>query len=534
MRCRLKLHGIRHSVSIVEEQLELHAGMFDLGTPVMRKGGIWETLGSGLLRVLYFICIGLMLICFIGAISLFDSIGTEDWWFFAAISVAGLLSGAVVVGAAGSEISLQMQKIREKNPPRDCLIRAEKGGVELQNFWNSATVHIPSVDDRGWVFEAPGETHWYRENPYMRDEEGVLKEHPTKIGTPVPATISMAGIASIVMATLLIFSCYAVAVYTTAGWECDNGEIVRLAFAGGEDDDGRPIGVCGDRSDYGISMPAWAESPEMENQFSAHPLVTYGTILISLIWMGAAIIRWKRVKTIQDQTTSLVRSVAIGNAELVGQVRKHLKDPMTVEVDDDPSKTVDDLYHWQWTYEIYVCRRVQTKDGTEERCAWEQVRQKHGSRDFILHDGTGGIVVRPRTWKWKRTELGQHLVRWECAHDLRIRGLLTNLFTSGDVRRHRWTLYGLKIGDPIYVTGEVQPREEEELRDEGIKPYKDRARKSGAVEVIGNDAPGFRSYLERGSELGAMSNARSDIDYFFPAGIVVIGAMMLFSVWGFA
>ena len=250
--------------------------------------------------------------------------------------------------------------------------------------------------------------------------------------------------------------------------------------------------------------------------------------------MGVAITRSRRVKTIQDQSTSLVRSVAIGNAELVGQVRKHLKNPMSVEVDDDPSKTVDDLYHWHWTYEIYVCRKVKTDDGWEERCAWEQVRQKHGSRDFILHDGTGGIVVRPRTWKWKRTELGQHLVRWECAHDLRIRGLLTNLFTSGDVRRHRWTLYGLKIGDPIYVTGEVQPREEEELRDEGIKPYKDRARKSGAVEVIGNDAPGFRSYLERGSELGAMSNARSDIDYFFPAGIVVIGAMMLFSVWGFA
>ncbi|HJO41935.1 MAG TPA: hypothetical protein QF508_00845, partial [Candidatus Thalassarchaeaceae archaeon] len=107
----------------MEEQLEMNAGMFDLGTPVMRKGGFWETLGSGFLRVLYFICIGLMLICFIGAISLIDSIGTEDWWFFAAISVAGLLSGAVVVGAAGSEISLQMQKIREKNPPRDCLIR---------------------------------------------------------------------------------------------------------------------------------------------------------------------------------------------------------------------------------------------------------------------------------------------------------------------------------------------------------------------------------------------------------------------------
>jgi hypothetical protein len=188
-----------------------------------------------------------------------------------------------------------------------------------------------------------------------------------------------------------------------------------------------------------------------------------------------------------------------------------------------------------WTYEVYICRRVSDGDGgTREECSWELVRQKKDVRNFVLNDGTGGIVVRPGSWKSNRIELGQHLIQWECRNDLSYRGLILNLMTSGDVRRHRWTLFGLKIGDPIYLTGEVSNRDNIEFQHENIEPYKDLTRKSAVLQVKGRDSPGFRSYLERGSELGVLSNARSQYDYLIPGAIAVIGASMILAKWNFA
>jgi hypothetical protein len=92
----------------------------------------------------------------------------------------------------------------------------------------------------------------------------------------------------------------------------------------------------------------------------------------------------------------------------------------------------------------------------------------------------------------------------------------------------------LKIGDPIYLTGEVSNRDNKELQHENIEPYKDLTRKSAALQVKGRDSPGFRNYLERGSELGVLSNARSQYDYLIPGAIAVIGASMILAKWSFA
>ena len=58
---------------------------------------------------------------------------------------------------------------------------------------------------------------------------------------------------------------------------------------------------------------------------------------------------------------------------------------------------------------------------------------------FTIHDGTGGIAVMADSFSTQ--EFGDHLIQWECRHDMRMKGLFTNIMLSGDIRRHRWTLW---------------------------------------------------------------------------------------------
>ena len=515
--------------------LELDAGFLDISFPPFKKNGFQQTFFS-IIRIFVWSIAWLgMIIGLLFSSGAFDLIGTNRWIIFLMPASICIICGIILTSISPTKLSVQLHNIRKNAPPRDFIRRQESGGIDLENFWNLATINIPSTDDRGWVFESPSEEHWYNENPYSKDEGGIIAEHPTKIGTPKPATISTYGISLTLVSIMLIMAGYAIADFSTNGWECQNGEIIPILSVGGEDDDGNPLSHCKDMSDSGLDTPSWASSPELEGYFPADPRITYGIGLISIFWLGYSITRWKRVNTIIGVPTSLVRSVAIGNAELVGQVRKHLADPMTITVDNDPSKVVDDLYMSHWTYEVYICRRVSDGDGgTKEVCSWELVREKKDVRNFVLNDGTGGIVVRPGSWRGRRVELGQHLIQWECNHDLSYRGLILNLMTSGDIRKHRWTLFGLKIGDPIYLTGEVSNRDNKEFQHENIEPYKDLTRKSAALQVKGRDSPGFRSYLERGSELGVLSNARSQYDYLIPGAIAVIGASMILAKWNFA
>tara|TARA_Y100001970_G_scaffold294162_1_gene447740 strand:+ start:12202 stop:13785 length:1584 start_codon:yes stop_codon:yes gene_type:complete len=520
-----------------DQQIELDAGFVDFSLPIVSGGGFLGKIGS---YFLIFIVI-LSWISMLFTLPLTGVLGiyidnSENYFGVLAFSFCGIISGLIVAFASPTELAKQLHKIRTNSPPRDFTWRKESGGVELENFWNSATVRIPSQDDRGWVFEAPGPENWQRENQYEKDETGIIDEHPRKVGTPRPATISSVGIAGIVIAILLSFSIYAIADYSTNGWECDNGQTVRIILAGGEDEDGNPTGYCSDRSDYGLSQGSMYED-RIEDEFPGWWPITYGYAIFALIWIFVAYGFNKRMTTIIDTTTDLVRSVAVGNSELVGQVRQHLEEPMSVVVDGDPSKTVDDLYLWHWTYEIYVCRKVKTKDGWQERCNWETVRSKRGGEDFILHDGTGGIVVRPKTWDESKVELGQYLIQWECAHDLSLKGLFTSLAVSGfggSIKRHKWTMYGIKIGDPIYLTGEIRNRSDKELKKESINPYKDRTRKSASLEVVGKNSPALTAYLERGSELGALSGTRSSFDYLIPPGLAIASSMMILTIWKFA
>ena len=104
------------------------------------------------------------------------------------ISQVLLFLALIFVGQkADTTIRENIRKIKEQAPTRDSKIRMEAGGVELQSFWRGAYVHRPSSDDLGWVFDPPQMEHWSASKSiFQADESGVIKEHPSIVGTPIP------------------------------------------------------------------------------------------------------------------------------------------------------------------------------------------------------------------------------------------------------------------------------------------------------------------------------------------------------------
>ena len=134
----------------------------------------------------------------------------------------------------------------------------------------------------------------------------------------------------------------------------------------------------------------------------------FGLILVigpALFSIGYAISSWQTGTKMQltiDVPTSKIRSMAAGELELVGQVRRWASPAPAVSVGGDPARTYQNLHSWRWLYEIYLRRTriVMTDDGprTETEYRWETIAQENGGHNFILHDGTGGVLVKPDTF----------------------------------------------------------------------------------------------------------------------------------------
>ena len=86
--------------------------------------------------------------------------------------------------------------------------------------------------------------------------------------------------------------------------------------------------------------------------------------------------------------------------------------------------------------------------------------------------------------------MGQYLKRWESNHADSLKKELgmefaARLFTGGNVVKHRWTVYALRIGNPAYLVGTTRSRPQEEIQNEGL----DGTLQNTLLEVVGEDAP---------------------------------------------
>ena len=307
---------------------------------------------------------------------------------------------------------------------------------------------IREIDEHDWVLPPPGHETW-PDNPYAPNDEGsLIEEHPDVIGTPTPATFTLYSINGIIF-------------IATALW---------------------------------LAADLTARHSDTEQQMIGF-WMKIGIVLFSILWSIFAFRKWKLMHNIIDTPSSRVRSVAAGPAELVGQVRPGPKGTMSVNVGGSSSRKTEGAVYYRWKEEEYVC----TKDSDgKESCSWKTRRTKSDSREFILHDGTGGILIDPSTWDNINT--GGKLHVWKTG-------------------RWRWTVWVLGAGEPVYCLGRVETRTHDE-REEGI----DTTIPNSLLVVRGNQDIGMQVHLHRGTELSLISGLRSTTE-----AIIVPLVMLVFS-----
>ena len=92
---------------------------------------------------------------------------------------------------------------------------------------------------------------------------------------------------------------------------------------------------------------------------------------------------------------------------------------------------------------------------------------------------------------------------------------------------HRWTLYGLKLGNPIYLMGEVKSRSREDIDAENL----DGTLQNSIIEVWGDkDGVGQKVTLNRGTELSNIGRSRSTVEMISLPMILFLGALSMFAL----
>ena len=222
--------------------------------------------------------------------------------------------------------------------------------------------------------------------------------------------------------------------------------------------------------------------------------------------------------------------MALGHSELVGQVRPSHEGVLRVVVDGNETMVMENMVGFHWTYEQQQERTVTTKDGTRTERRWVTIRSDSGGCPFILHDGTGGIRVNAQSFK--RNEYGNFIKRWDSAFAKSLgqqfmSSLIAGALGGWRVIDHRWTLYGLKLGNPIYLMGEVKSRSREDIDAENL----DGTLQNSIIEVWGDkDGVGQKVTLNRGTELSNIGRSRSTVEMISLPMILFLGALSMFAL----
>ena len=416
----------------------------------------------------------------------------------------------VLMGATSPPGARHFAKMQKEHNPRPRLHKDAEGlRYAVAPAWEG--------DQHDWLFDPPGHEVWNRANPYAPDQpEALLPEHPNNLG-------------SIHLATFTLYSVWGlgfVAAVTAAGLYTDRSFDRWLA-----------VGV---------------------------QVVLF---LLSAIVLSVSYGRWKRLHSMIDTPTSTVRSVAVGPAELVGEVRPAMSGSLRVTVGTTsvpgaqvaltaltdgvvdalvkqaggqhlPQHTVDGVVAFEWLQEVWETREVGSGDDRKSVTKWWYEASDDGSTEFILHDGTGGILVDPSTWMKRGTSsaakgsrmgslfggghatfgFGPAVFTWQHGQIMKLSlGRLT-----GFEKPRRWSMSCLRVGDPVYALGKVVPRAKAELDAEGM----DGSTPSSNLRVIGEDDVGVKASMHRGTELSLMCSVRSTAEAIAVPVLMVIGSLL--------
>ncbi len=425
-------------------------------------------------------------------------LGWIGWIIGVVIVLAGIVNplifpvGLLIIALCSpGSLEADLHKVRKNAPqPESLEADALDKGYSIDSWWMGRSTFTPTTDPSDWILPAPGPASW-NEDQYLPHGDGSpLPEHPVKVGTPRPAVISTYGL-------MMILFVIGVCVLTGLFISENNGVEMITTEDGSEK-------VSDDLT--------W---------------IAYIVLGVGLIWTMLGYFQYKMQRQMADTPTSLVRSVAVGNPELVGQVRPSKAGVLRVVVDGHPNRVIPNCVNFSWEYEVKICKETTDSEGnTKTECHWQTVRSDSGAVPFILNDGTGGILVKPTTFK--RVDMGNYLRRWESNHADSLRKefgaeFAARLFTGGDIRKHRWTVYALRVGNPVYLVGTTRSRPQEDIQNEGL----DGTLQNSLLEVVGEDAPGIKATLQRGSELANLGKMRSAFEVMIVPLCLTIGGIII-------
>ena len=154
---------------MVQQNIDFIGGGFKLTLPY--------TFGGWILWVL-----GLIITGFGVAAAMTDPTGLG-------IAVIGLI---VLAAASPGSMSAGLHKMRkEAIDPEILQAKAEQSGYSVDNWFLQQTTLVPTNDPNDWILPAPGPQTVEHANPYGPHGDGTpLPEHPVKVGTPQPATMT--------------------------------------------------------------------------------------------------------------------------------------------------------------------------------------------------------------------------------------------------------------------------------------------------------------------------------------------------------
>tara|TARA_B100001750_G_scaffold248022_1_gene276248 strand:+ start:6295 stop:7818 length:1524 start_codon:yes stop_codon:yes gene_type:complete len=255
----------------------------------------------------------------------------------------------------------------------------------------------------------------------------------------------------------------------------------------------------------------------------------------SLIALGVVSITFsyysnKKVMEAWDTITSIVKFIDGGHNELVGQVRPITDEPLKVlHVDGckDTDWTFRKLVAWSWAYnaterwtETYTDSkgRPRTRTRTETRL----VRGGGHKSDFMLHDGTGGILVKTPTFEdinlgdeiWNRSNRGKN----GC-------GPYERPKRGGRMIRHNWSLDAIALGEPTYIMARIKGRPHDEIPKGTVSENASRVHHT--LMAVGEDAPRRRATLTKGTEFSILKPKTSAFGNFGPSALLIITTIIV-------
>jgi hypothetical protein len=378
-------------------------------------------------------------------------------WALLATGVGGL----VFMLSTSPSLKYDLRRLRKENRKRSLNIASSVGvlgisGRLFQHLGPNFEVLEPgshpsrdAADD--WIFGAPALPESY-ENPYAPDPDGMLMlEHPKRLGTPTPATITPFSIGAVIFASSFI--------WLSADLRARDG------------------------SDFHTTL-GWA--------------MTIFVTVVNFIWFYMAWRQFKLVRLVNDLPTSPIRSVAVGQAEIVGQVRPSIAGTPVMEVGGRAHKG---LVYWEWSSYREECS---TDSDGNTSCTWKHVETRNGGVPFMVHDGSGGMLIDPEEWKNHKLQLGPIMDQWD-------RG------------KWRWHVSGLGVGDPIYLLGDCVPRTQQHKDDWGC----DETLGNALVTMVPSKDTGDASVMHYGTELDLLSKNRSIFEILIvPLLIFTFGVFM--------